>query len=339
MLFGRDFRFYFKLDYSPVKISELSAPSFIAWQMTRDCNLACLHCCTDSAPHKPFPNELNREESLSVADQIIQAQVPYVLLAGGEPLTVPHFFEVAEALGRGGAVYLKIETNGQIFGEKEAERLSFLPIRSLQISIDGATQAVYSKMRPGGVLEKTISACRAARKYNLPLEITFAPTQINIAEAEAVIDLAASLGAFRFNSGSLMRIGTAAKLWDRLELSRAEYKKFYNLLERKEKELAGQMELSFRPFSIEEDLKMKKGAMPATLLILPDGRVRVSGFLPYICADLRKENLIESWEKCQKAYQNPKISSGFDEILKDSSVLATANHLKPLEESDLPAMV
>ncbi len=321
-----------------MKIFELSAPSFVAWQMTRDCNLACLHCCTDSAPHKPFPNELNREEALSIASQIIQAQVPYVLLAGGEPLTVPHFFEVAEALGRGG-VYLKVETNGQIFGENEAERLSHWPIRSLQISIDGMTQAVYSKMRPGGVLDKTLSACRAARKFNLPLEITFAPTQINIAEAEAVIDLAASLGAFRFNSGSLMRIGTAAKLWDRLNLSFSEYEKFYNLLERKEKELAGKMEVTFRPFSIEEDLKTKKGAMPATLLILPDGRVRVSGFLPYTCADLRKENLIQSWRMCQRAYQNPKISSGFDEILKDNSVLALANHLKPLEESDLPAMV
>ncbi len=321
-----------------MKIFELSAPSFVAWQMTRDCNLACLHCCTDSAPHKPFPNELNREEALSIASQIIQAQVPYVLLAGGEPLIVPHFFEIAEALGRGG-VYLKVETNGQIFGENEAERLSRLPIRSLQISIDGASQAVYSKMRPGGVLDKAIFACRAAQKFNLSLEITFAPTQINISEASNVIDLAARLGAFRFNSGSLMRIGTAAKLWERLNLSSAEYEKFYNLLERKEKEFKGKMEIAFRPFSIEEDLKAKKSAMPATILILPDGRVRVSGFLPYTCADLRKETLIQAWKECQKAYQNPKISTGFDEILKDASVLALANQLRSLETSDLPVMV
>ena len=316
----------------------LAAPSFIAWQLTRDCNLACLHCCTDSAPGRPFPHELSRGEALNIAGQIVKAQVPYVLLAGGEPLIVPHFFELAQFLGHGG-VYLKVETNGQIFGEKEAEKLSHLPIRSLQISIDGATQAVYSKMRPGAFLEKTLFACRTARKFNLPLEITFAPTKINIFEAEAVIDLAASLGAFRLNTGHLMRLGTAAKLWEKLNLSPEDYKKFYNLLEMKEKEFSGKMEILFRPFSIQEDLTAKKVSSPATILILPDGRVRVSAFLPYTCADLRKETLIQAWEKCQKAYQNPKISSGFEEILKDDSVLAAANQLRPLETSDLPAMV
>ena len=329
---------YLKKRGQSLFLSELSAPSFVAWQVTRDCNLACLHCCTDSAPGRPFPNELTRQESLSIADQIVKSQVPYVLLAGGEPLIVPHFFEIARVLGEGG-VYLKIESNGQIFGEKEAEKLSRLPIRSLQISIDGATQAVYSKMRPGASLEKALFACRAARKFNLPLEITFAPTKINISEAAAVIDLAASLGAFRLNTGHLMRLGTAAKLWGKLNLSSAEYEKFYNLLEMKEKEFSGKMEILFRPFSIQEDLLAKKIASPSTILILPDGRVRVSGFLPYTCADLRKETLIQAWERCQKAYQNPKISSGFEEIIKDDSVLAAANQLRPLETSDLPAMV
>ena len=45
-----------------------------------------------------------------------------------------------------------------------------------------------------------------------PLEITFAPTRLNIHEAEDVIERARSLGAFRFNTGRLMRIGTAARM-------------------------------------------------------------------------------------------------------------------------------
>ena len=143
------------------------------------------------------------------------AQVPYMMLAGGEPTIIPHFLEVAETLGKGG-VYLKVETNGQAFGEKEARVLSNLPIRSLQISLDGSTQEIYAKMRPGGSLERVISACRIARSFNLPLEVTFAPTRLNIHEVSDVMELALSLGAFRFNTGSLMRLGTAAKLWERL---------------------------------------------------------------------------------------------------------------------------
>ena len=65
-------------------------------------------------------------------------EVPYVMLCGGEPLLVPHFLAVAEQLGQAG-VLLKIETNGQLFDEAMAAKLARLPVRSVQISLDGDT--------------------------------------------------------------------------------------------------------------------------------------------------------------------------------------------------------
>lgn len=289
-----------------MKIDSLGAPAMITWQLTRDCNLACLHCCTDSAPGRAMPGELSREEALRLCEQIIAAQIPYVMLVGGEPTIVPHFFEVAEILGRAG-VFLKIETNGQTFGLAEAERLAKLPIRSLQVSIDGASPSVYAKMRLHGELSKAVSACKAAKKSGLPLEITFAPTRVNIDEAEAVIGLAADLGAFRFNSGELMRLGTAAKLWDRLEPSREQYEKFYDLLVTKEKELAGVMELCFRPFSLKEELATRTSEPSATMLVLPDGKVKVAAPLPYLCADLKTQSLPEAWEAYRRAWRRPEV--------------------------------
>jgi MoaA/NifB/PqqE/SkfB family radical SAM enzyme len=40
------------------RIDGLRAPLFVSWQITRDCDLACLHCCTESAPGKRLPDEL-----------------------------------------------------------------------------------------------------------------------------------------------------------------------------------------------------------------------------------------------------------------------------------------
>src|SRR5208282_3125246 len=156
---------------------ELGAPAMVTWQLTRDCNLACLHCCTDSAPGRALPDELSREEAMRLADQIIEARVPKVMLVGGEPTIVPHFFELAERFGRAG-VLLKIETNGHRFGPTEAARLKDLPIFSIQISLDGDIQEVYGRMRPGGDLALAHLACRCAVNAGLPLEITFAPTRI-----------------------------------------------------------------------------------------------------------------------------------------------------------------
>lgn len=297
-----------------MKIDLLSAPAMVTWQLTKDCNLACVHCCTDSAPGRALPDELSGAESELLARQIIDAQIPYVMLVGGEPTIVPWFWSVAEQLGRAG-VYLKIETNGQTLSAVDCARLSRLPIRSVQISLDGATQAVYGKMRPGGSLEKAVLACQNVRQAALPLEVTFAPTKLNLHEAEAVIDRALRLGAFRFNTGKLMRLGTAVKLWDRLNPSPEEHEKFYRMLCRKEEELKGKLELLFRPFSLEEELAARKAEPSATLLVLPNGKVQLSGPLKELVADLKTQTLGQAWEAYRAAWKQadlPASPSGAD---------------------------
>jgi len=275
-------------------ISQLKAPLFISWQLTRDCNLSCLHCCTESAPNRPFPNELGRDEALRLAGDIVESAVPYVMLCGGEPLVAPHFFEVAEKLGSAG-IQLKIETNGQQFGPEDARRLARLPIRSVQVSLDGDTPGAYRSLRPNGSLEKAWQACRAVRAAGLPLEVTFAPCKSNLHEAQAVVLRAVELGAFRFNTGMLMRAGTAVKFWDRLAPSEREYAAFFETLARLEGELAGRIELCFRPRSLDEALEMHLVQPPAALLVLPNGLVKVSGALDFICADLRTQTIARAW--------------------------------------------
>ena len=143
------------------RIDLLGAPLLVSWQITRDCDLCCLHCCTESAPGKRLPDELDADEAHARrATRSSRNDVPYVMLCGGEPLVVPHFFAIAEALGSAG-VQLKIETNGQRFDAAVAERLARLPIRSVQVSLDGDTEDVYGRQRPGGVARQ--GACRLPR--------------------------------------------------------------------------------------------------------------------------------------------------------------------------------
>jgi MoaA/NifB/PqqE/SkfB family radical SAM enzyme len=153
---------------------------------------------------------------MRVVGEIVASEVPYVMLCGGEPLVAPHFFELAEALGAAG-IQLKIETNGQRLDDEAARRLG---------TPAGALDPGEPRCRhPGGLRAPAagrdrsrarIAACRAARAAGLPLEVTFAPTRLNLHEAPAVIRRARELGAFRFNSGKLMRVGTAARHWQRL---------------------------------------------------------------------------------------------------------------------------
>ena len=316
------------------QIEAFGAPLLVTWQLTRNCDLACLHCCTESAPGKRLPNELDADEALRLVEDIVRNKVPYVMLCGGEPLVVPHFLEVAEALGSAG-VQLKIETNGQRFDRQTAERLARLPVRSVQISLDADTEEVYRRQRPGGSLAAAHAACRAVREAGMPLEITFAPTRVNIDEIEAVIERARALGAFRFNTGKLMRIGTAARLWGRLEPSEVQYQGMLEILERQAESVEGSLELCYRPFSIEDGLRRSLEEAPATLLVLPDGRVKVAAALPHTCADLRRQTLAQAWDAYRSAWRYGEVHAEVRRALIDPALHAGANEWKTLNFADV----
>lgn len=311
------------------RAAPLKAPLLVSWQLTRECDLCCLHCCTDSAPGKRLTDELDANEAMDLAREIAANDVPYVMLCGGEPLIVPHFFDIAETLGNAGT-QLKIESNGQSLDGQTARRLAALPIRSVQISLDGDTQSVYARQRPGGSLASAHAACREIKNVDLPLEITFAPTRLNIHEAEAVLERAVALGAFRFNTGRLMRIGTAARLWDRLEPSAQQYAEFRAMLQRRERLLSRSMEICYLPFSIEDGLRASSQSAPATLLVLPNGRVKVASALPFICADLRSQSLAEAWLAYREAWRTPQVRDAVKRVLRDPSRLAEANIWKSM---------
>lgn len=307
------------------QIDRLSAPLLVSWQLTRDCDLACLHCCTASAPGKRLADELSADEALRLAEEIITAEVPYVMLCGGEPLIVPHFLDLAQRLG-GAGIQLKVETNGQRLDAALAERLARLPVRSVQVSLDADTPETYARQRPGGSLEKAYAACRAVRAAGLPLEITFAPTRLNIHETRAVIDRAVSLGAFRLNTGRLMRIGTAARLWGKLEPSEAQYDVFLETLHQAERALAGALiELCYTPFSMADGLRASLKEPPATLLVLPNGWVKIAAALPAICADLRRETLTDAWMRYQAAWQDESVLTALRIATGNEMMHAAAN--------------
>ena len=316
------------------RIDSLRAPLFVSWQITRDCDLCCLHCCTDSAPGKRLPDELDAREAMRVVDDIVRNEVPYVMLCGGEPLVSPHFFALAEALGAAG-VRLKIETNGQRFDAEVAGRLARLPVRSIQVSLDGDTQEVYERQRPGGSLAKAHAACRAARAAGLPLEVTFAPTRLNIQEAGAVIRRAHALGAFRFNTGKLMRVGTAARLWDRLELPAGEYADYQALLARESRVLGGEMEFCYSPFTLGEALRASLEEPPATLLVLPNGWVKVAAALPDFCADLRRDTLADAWTAFRRAWRDEAVRARAHRAMGEEKHHADANNWRRVAVSEV----
>lgn len=306
-----------------INFKDIKSPLFIAWQINSECNLGCLHCC-EEAGHS-IPNELNKEEVFDFCSEIVKSGIPYVAISGGEPLLHPHFFEVCEFF-RKNNISLKVETNGEFIDEKTAKVFSRLKLRSVQISLDGATAGVHEKLRLAGNWDKAVLACRFLLKEGVNTEIVFVPTKFNIHEIGEVIDLAHSLGVYGFYTGKIMRIGRAAQNWNTLSPSEKEYKKFFAILNEKISKYDGSMKIYYYPYDVIEELKYRRHSPAASLLVIPNGKVKLIGPLPFICGDLRKESLQEIWENYKMSWEDPRVVKFIQELIKEPSLVSESNN-------------
>ena len=189
-------------------VDEYRAPLFLAWQLTNRCGARCIACCEESGPDKAWGDELRRDEALDLARRVGEFGIPYAAFGGGEPLGVPHCWELFEILAASG-VALKIETDGRHIDAEAADRLAELQVRCIQISVDGATAATHARVRPGSSFEAAIGAIERLAARGLEPQFVFVPTRFNLHEIVAAFDLAASLGCGAFVTGPLMRLGRA----------------------------------------------------------------------------------------------------------------------------------
>jgi len=303
---------------SPRSTGDLGAPLYVAWQITNECNLACLHCIEESGPGKAFPDELNERGVLRVLDQMIENEVPYLSFSGGEPMVHPHFFRMVEHFCSGGG-QLKIETNGHYLTPENCERMQRLGVKAVQVSLDGASRETFNRMRVRGEFNIATDGVRNLRDAGIPIEINFSPTHFNIHEVAAAVDLAYELGAYSFYTGRTMYTGNAVKAWRHVGPSEEQYASFFDTLRAKAKEYKGRMRVYFHEMGLLEELRYRLQHPAALIIVLPNGLVKLINALPFVCGDLRKQSLIDIWAHFQEAWQDPRVAQFVDDLAVDSS--------------------
>src|SRR5512142_2945238 len=61
------------------------APFTIAWEVTRACAFACVHCRAD-AQHRPDPRQLTNRESIRLIERLKDFGSPILIFTGGDPM-------------------------------------------------------------------------------------------------------------------------------------------------------------------------------------------------------------------------------------------------------------
>jgi len=295
---------------------QLGAPLYVAWQITNECNLACMHCIEESGPGKKFKDELTQPQVFSVLEQMMALEVPYLSFSGGEPMLHPHFFEMVEYVCSRGS-QLKVETNGHTLTRETAARLRDLEVKAVQVSLDGGSRPTFNKIRVLGEFERVLEGIRHLRDAGVPIEINFSPTRFNIHEVGAVVDLAYQLGAYSFYTGRTMYTGNAVKAWRHLEVADDRYQVFFDTLRAKAEEYKGRMRVYFHEAGLLEELRYRLQEPAALFIVLPNGLVKLINALPFVCGDLRVQSMEEVWANFQRAWRDPRVAEFVDDLARD----------------------
>ncbi len=166
----------------------------VAWEVTRSCNLRCVHCRA-SAERGPYPGELGTQEAMAVLEDIASFARPVVILTGGEPLLREDVLEIAQK-GNQLGLRMVMAPNGTLLSVERALELKRAGIQRVSISLDGSSQSSHDAFRQvQGAFEGAMEGIRAAREAGLPFQINTTVTERNLKELPAILNLAVTLGA------------------------------------------------------------------------------------------------------------------------------------------------
>jgi heme b synthase len=169
-------------------------PRIIAWESTRACNLACIHCRA-AAQFEPAPDELTTDEVLALIDDIAAFARPVFVISGGEPLMRADIFDIAAYANERG-LRVAMSPNGTLITPESVERMKAAGVKRISVSIDGSTAERHDAIRGvSGAFEGAVRGLEACRAGGLGFQLNTTVIRHNIDDLAAVHRRAIALGA------------------------------------------------------------------------------------------------------------------------------------------------
>jgi Fe-coproporphyrin III synthase len=159
----------------------------IVWNMTRQCNLRCVHCYAH-AKASLQENELRTEEGKAMLDDLARMGVPVILFSGGEPLMRKDLPELASyAVSKG--MRAVISTNGTLITAPIARELKEIGLSYVGISLDGM-ERINDKFRGvDGAFQAALKGIENCQNAGIKVGLRFTVNKFNVDEIPALFDL------------------------------------------------------------------------------------------------------------------------------------------------------
>ncbi len=295
-------------------------PKWIAWEITRRCNLKCVHCRSSSELEVQGHPDFSLDRAKSVLDDIHGYADPVVVLSGGEPLLRDDVFDIA-AYGTNLGLRMCMATNGTLVTGETCRNIKEAGIKMVSLSLDGSTAAVHDDFRSQpGAFEGTMNAIRLFNEHSIPFLINSSFTRRNREEAPRIYRLVKELGATAWYLFMIVPTGRGEDIMEEL-IPESEYEEMLNWhyeMEKKEEEMlvrptcapqyyrivlqrAREEGERFKRRSLKFSTGGSKGCLAGQLICLidVDGNVLPCSYFPRAAGNIFRQPFREIWENSQ----------------------------------------
>lgn len=295
------------------------APFTIAWEVTRACAYACVHCRAD-AQHQRDPRELSTEEAHALIDRLAAfGTSPILIFTGGDPMMRRDLYDlIAYATQKGLRCSLTptataLPTRERLIQVREAG------IRRIALSLDAPRPEIHDNFRQvPGSWQRTMDILHRAQDVGLSVQVNTTVSRHNVDILHEMIPFIKEVNAVQWSVFFLVPTGRAQA---QNMISAEEHERVFNWLYDLSKQAPFDIKCTAAPMYRRVAIQRKRaeaGGQPVTfqgagfqyadglnrptkgvndgngfLFISHVGDIQPSGFLPITAGNVRTEDIVE----------------------------------------------
>jgi radical SAM protein len=287
------------------------APVMLYWEVTRACDLACLHCRAEAIPGRDS-RELTTDEAAAFLRGLLEfgEPTPHVVITGGDPLKRPDLLELVQEGVRLGVPISLAPSATPLLDLSMLARLRRAGLAGFSLSLDGSDAGRHDRLRGvPGCFDRTMHLAHGAGHLGLPLQINTLVCAETLADLPALYQLVRGLPLRRWSLFFLIAVGRGRVL---RSIGPGEAERLCHWVSARSRESAFAIAATEAPFYRRVAVEsMRRAGMPeraiggtpvarafgirdgnGVLFVSHTGAVYPSGFLPVHAGNVRRSSVV-----------------------------------------------
>lgn len=301
------------------------APFTIAWEVTRACAYACVHCRAD-AMHVADPNELNTEEALRLIDRLADFGSPILIFTGGDPMMRKDLHELIAYATQKGLRCSLTPTATALPTTARLEKVRDAGIRRIALSLDAPRPEIHDEFRQvKGSWQRTMDILHRAQSIGVSVQVNTTVAKHNVDILDEMVPFLQEVGAVQWSLFFLVPTGRAqVKNMISAEEHERTFNWLYDLSKTAPFDIKSTAAPMYRRVAIERKRAEQGAYKPVTfqgagfqyadglnrptrgvndgngfLFISHVGDIQPSGFLPLTAGNVRTDDVIDVYRHSQ----------------------------------------